>query len=170
MATYRFQRRSMCAPHDDPSSRSRRTASWKVVQTTLSVELSPRQPDPKNIQLSEPRAKGKTDDAHSAVPVSAQRTRSPWVITHPGLPQTRTCRRVGGQRAAFQMETLFQPPPSEPLVSLSISSGSPVIYSRSPRSLWIGRGTWMISNTVSAFRISRTLTCWSSDHLSPFAM
>ncbi len=77
LATYRFQRRSMCAPHDDPSSRSRRTASWKVVPTTLSVELSPRQPDPKNIQLSEPRAKGKTDDAHSAVPVSAQRLMQP---------------------------------------------------------------------------------------------
>jgi hypothetical protein len=51
---------------------------------------------------------------------------------------------------------LFQPPPSEPLVSLSISSGSPVVYA-TPK-------------TVSAFRISRTLTSGSSDHLSPFAM
>jgi hypothetical protein len=42
-------------------------------------------------------------------------------------------------------------------VSLSISSGSPVVYALTPK-------------TVSAFRISRTLTSGSSDHLSPFAM
>jgi hypothetical protein len=41
-------------------------------------------------------------------------------------------------------------------VSLSISSGSPVVYA--------------IPRIVSAFRISRTLTSGSLDHLSPFAM
>ena len=70
--------------------------------------------------------------------------------------------RVGGQRGAA-FAALFQPPPSEPLVSLSISRGSPVVFLNDSRSR-------MTPKTVSAFRISRTLTSWSSDHLSPFAM
>jgi hypothetical protein len=44
-----------------------------------------------------------------------------------------------------------------PRRTLSISSGSPVVYALTPR-------------TVSAFRISRTLTSGWSDHLSPFAL
>ena len=34
----------------------------------------------------------------------------------------------------------------------------------------LASGLWMTPKTVSAFRISRTLTSGSSDHLSPFAM
>ena len=51
---------------------------------------------------------------------------------------------------------LFRRPLSELLVSLSISSSSPVVY--------------VTPKIVSAFRIARTWTSWSSGHLSPFAV
>src|SRR5262249_13013125 len=88
-------------------------------------------------------------------------------------PQNRTCSRVGGWRGTSCAGVrkplwvtgcaLFPPPPSKLLVSLSISSSFPVVSTLNSRSR-------MTPEAVSAFRISRTLTSGSSDHLSPFAM
>jgi hypothetical protein len=46
-------------------------------------------------------------------------------IAPPTGLQNRACRRVGGQRVTSS--ALFQPPPSELTVSLSISVSSPVV-------------------------------------------
>ena len=59
---HRMLQRSMCPPHANAWTTFRRTASWTDVSTTLSVELSTRQPDPSNNQKSEPRAKRKSGD------------------------------------------------------------------------------------------------------------
>ena len=61
-ANYRFLQRSMCPPRANMGIDSGRTASWTVVLTTFTVQLTTRQPDMNNIQKSEPRAKRKPGD------------------------------------------------------------------------------------------------------------
>src|SRR5262249_35139462 len=89
-------------------------------------------------------------------------------------------RRVGGQRGtARSCAALFQPPPSEPCWTLSMSHGSPVVHAEPtggrPSSLPAWRSSWhlprflMISSTTSALRITRTSVDWTSNNLPPFA-
>ena len=66
-------------------TKSRRTASWTVASTTLTVQLPTRQSDMNHIQKSEPRAKRKPNDGSSAVPVSALRSSNPQQFRRPEM-------------------------------------------------------------------------------------